>query len=66
MIEVGSFTTLRKPDESIVIGVPDSEFCAVVTVRKVRGNKVYLNVSAPKSVPVLRGELVEASEQWQQ
>ncbi len=57
-MEIGSFTTCRKEDQSLVIGDPDSPFTAVVTVRKVRGNKVYLNVSAPKSVPVLRGELV--------
>lgn len=57
-MEIGSFTCLRRPEETLVIGVPNSEFVAVVTVVKVRGNKVHLNVSAPKSVPILRGELV--------
>lgn len=32
----------------------------IVTVRRMDGNKVWLNVSAPKSVPVLRVELLSA------
>lgn len=47
----------RKKSEEIHIGDH------VVTVVSIRGDKVRLGVTAPKSVPVLRGELVVASAQ---
>lgn len=61
-MEIGSFTTLRKLDQTLVIGDQDSEFFAVVTVREVRGNRTLLNVTAPKDVKVLRGELLNLPE----
>ncbi len=46
----------RRAGESIVIG-PDIE----VTVVEIQGDKVKLGVSAPKQIPVLRRELIEAA-----
>ena len=44
----------RKKHESIHIGDH------VVSVVEIRGDKVRLGITAPKEVPVLRGELVVA------
>jgi carbon storage regulator len=42
----------RKRDESIVIGN-----CITVTVLEVKGNRIRLAISAPREIPVRRGEL---------
>ncbi len=59
MEDIGSLGLCRKQDQSIVIGDPNSELFAIVTVRWFAGNKVWLNVTAPKSLRVMRGELLE-------
>lgn len=61
MLDIGSLGLSRKPDQSLVIGDTQSEFFAIVTIRRMDGNKVWLNVSAPKGVKVLRGELFNAN-----
>jgi carbon storage regulator len=48
----------RRKDESIMIG-EDIE----LTIADVRGNKVRLGITAPKSVPVHRKEIYEAIQQ---
>ena len=45
----------RQKDESIMIG-DDVE----ITIVDVRGNKVRLGITAPKSIPVHRREVYEA------
>ena len=57
-MNIGSLGLSRKVDESLVIGDPKSEFFAIVTVRRLKGERVWVNISAPKSVPVLRGEIL--------
>lgn len=57
-MDIGSLGLSRKPDQSIVVGDVNSDVWAIITIRRMDGNKVWLNVSAPKSVPVLRGELL--------
>lgn len=47
----------RKVDEKIVIGKE-----IVITLVAIRGDKVRIGVSAPKDTPILRQELVEATE----
>lgn len=47
---------LRRSGESIVIG-EDIE----ITVVEVQGDKVKVGISAPKQIPVLRKELLEAA-----
>ena len=51
----------RKAGERIHIG--DDVF---VEVRRVAGNRVTLAVSAPRSVRVLRGELLEAAREFEE
>lgn len=51
----------RKAGERIHIG--DDVF---IEVRRVAGNRVTLAVSAPRTVRVLRGELLEAAKSFQQ
>jgi carbon storage regulator len=48
-----SLTLERKQNESVVIG--DS---ITVTVQYVRGNRVKLNIVAPRDVPILRTEII--------
>lgn len=50
----------RKVGERIHIGND-----AFVEVRRISGNRVTLAVSAPKSVRILRGELVEAAQAFE-
>ncbi len=45
----------RRPGESIVISDK-----IVVTVLRLKGGGVQLGFDAPREVPILRGELVEA------
>ena len=52
--DVGNLVVSRKETESIVIGEN-----IIVTVHKIQGNRVRLQVSAPKDVKVLRSELDE-------
>ena len=47
----------RKKDESIVI---DDDI--VVTVIEIRPNSVRLGITAPKEIPILRGELARTTE----
>lgn len=61
-MEIGSLGLSRKPDESIIVGDPNSEFFAIFTIRKTAGEKVWVNISAPKSVPIIRGELLGKGE----
>ena len=49
------FTLSRKSGESIMIG-EDIE----LTIADIRGNKVRLGITAPKSIPVHRKEVYEA------
>ena len=58
--EVGSLGLSRHQDESIVIGELGGAFYAIVTVRRFEGNRVWLNISAPKDVPVNRAERLPA------
>lgn len=51
----------RKVGERIHIGED-----IFVEVRRVSGNRVTLAVSAPRSVRVLRGELLEAAKSFEQ
>ena len=51
----------RKVGERIHIGND-----VFIEVRRVGGNRVTLAVSAPRSVRVLRGELLEAAKSFQQ
>lgn len=44
----------RKLNETIVIG--DN---VIVTVTRVRGDKVRIGITAPTDVPVLRGEVIK-------
>lgn len=46
----------RKPGESLVIGEDIS-----ITVVSVDGGRVRLAISAPRDVPILRSELVDAT-----
>jgi carbon storage regulator len=46
----------RRRDESIVVGDR-----ITVTVVEIRGNRVRLAIEAPKEIPVLRTELVDAA-----
>ncbi len=46
-------TVSRTPDERIVIGKD-----IVITVVEIRGNKVRIDVAAPRDVPVVRDELL--------
>ena len=49
----------RKPGETIMIGD------IVVTIVRVKGDQVQVGVSAPKAVPVHRGEVYAAiREEW--
>ena len=50
----------RKVGERIHIGED-----AFVEVRRIAGNRVTLAVNAPKSVRILRGELVEAAKAFE-
>jgi len=52
--DVGNLVVSRKETESIVIGEN-----ITVTVHKIQGNRVRLQVSAPKDVRVIRSELEE-------
>lgn len=61
-MDMGSLGLSRKPDESIIVGDPNSEFFAIFTIRRTAGEKVWVNVSAPKSVPIIRGELLGKGE----
>lgn len=47
----------RKPGEELVIGENIS-----ISVISVEGNRVRLAISAPREVPILRRELLDASE----
>ena len=51
----------RKAGERIHIGED-----VFIEVRRVAGNRVALAISAPRSVRVLRGELLEAAKSFQQ
>ncbi len=51
----------RKVGERIHIG--DDVF---IEVRRVAGNRVTLAISAPRSIRVLRGELLESAKSFQQ
>ena len=46
----------RKPLQSIMIG-PDIK----ITIVKVERNQVRIGIEAPRDVPILRDELIEAS-----
>jgi carbon storage regulator len=46
----------RKPREAILVG--DNVW---VTVLEVRGSVVRLGIEAPREIPVMRGELLDAS-----
>jgi carbon storage regulator len=45
----------RKPDESIVI---DKRI--IVTVLEICGSQIRLGIEAPREIPVMREELIEA------
>jgi carbon storage regulator len=51
---MSSLTLERRQNESVVIG--DS---ITVTVQKVRGNRVKLNIVAPNEVKIMRPEIIE-------
>jgi carbon storage regulator len=44
----------RKAGETIHIGSD-----IVITVQRVRGNRTYIAVAAPREIPIYRGELVD-------
>jgi len=48
----------RNKDESIIIG--DGENKVEVCIVNVRGDKVRLGITAPRSIPVHRSEIYEA------
>jgi carbon storage regulator CsrA len=48
----------RIPGEQIIIGD------AVVTVSRVRGNRVSIGIVAPKSVRIIRGEIAEEGNKF--
>jgi len=51
----------RKIGETIHVGND-----IVIEVRKMAGNRVSLAIGAPKSIRILRGELKEAAESFQE
>lgn len=57
----GMLVLSRKNGERIHIGED-----IFVEVRRIAGNRVTLAISAPRSVRVLRGELLEAAKSFQQ
>ncbi len=50
----------RKAGESLVIGD-----VIVVTVTEIDAGRVRIGVEAPKSVPIIRSELIEREEWWE-
>ncbi len=46
----------RSPRESIVISTPDGD--VTVTVISIDGSHVRLGFTAPRAIPILRGELL--------
>lgn len=53
-MERGSLVLSRKPQERIVLGEHIE-----ITVTKVNGRKVWINIRAPKSMTVHRGEVYD-------
>jgi len=51
----------RLPGEKIVINK-----VVVVTIVKIKGNKVKVGVEAPDDIPVVREELLDQAQQTQQ
>ncbi len=50
----------RKAGESVIIGD-----VIVVTVTEIDNGRVRIGVEAPKSVPIMRSELIEREEWWE-
>lgn len=46
----------RKRNESFVVGEGENQITVVVA--RIRGNKVWLGVDAPRNVPIMRSELL--------
>lgn len=43
----------RKAGETIHVGSD-----IIITVQRVRGNRTYISIAAPREIPIFRGELI--------
>lgn len=56
-------TLCRKANDTIILSSPTWDKDIVIRISEVRSNKAYFSIDAPDSVFIVRGELLQQSEQ---